>query len=505
MTARSIHPFPIADAIARNEFRLRLRSRSVPLQLFAMVALVALLVPRQSASYSLITVGERWLRLNQDTGMVALAVVLGVVLLLMMPLYLDFGLRRDRVAGATSLHGTMGLPAPVFGIGRYFGILLFGLLFIAASLTILTLTMWLRYGIFPSLLSIGLAGAILIKVMALSVPVAIVLEVVAFKSALVRSVLAFAWWTACVIMSIGGVYGFANFDALTASFPAELDSSSMSVGMVSIGDRASADWFVIAGDTGSLLRDGILGTAAFIAIGAAVSAALAWTCLRPHDKLEGGKKFGIPARWLESSATPAIVGAHASDALPKPPGPFASAVLVAQRMVKATPFGAATVALAFITGFASPAAGLILAHISAMMLVRPMAGTEQAIASRFEPTLSGLSGKRTKSIHILALAGLAVAAALPAMVQLPTVQALTALIGLVSASVWLVWTHRHTNLDILGTSILAGIIYLTGFNDMPPEVDILGFATVSTSALMGQAIITAVVAWLAFGTGRKQA
>lgn len=491
MITRAQFPIGSLVAIIATEVRLRLRSRALASQLFSMVALVAFLIPRPHSSYAMISVGDRWLRLNEDTAMIAIAVVLGTALILLLPLFLDFGLRRDRKASMPLIHGSLGIAGPIFGLGRFVGIFLSGLFLALICAVILILTLGLRYEALPSANSIAVTLIWLLEIVALSVPAAIAFEALAGQNTAIRAVMVFSWWTLWVILSIGSVADPAHVKALISLFPADLASNDLSVGIVPIGNRAAVDWTIVASAPKVIISSSLARTGALIILGAGVAALAGRLCLKPAGSRHSGKAFTIPAKWRGAP----------SASLPQLPQPTAlpdAIAIVMARLVTAAPFGLYLAAAALLTGFVSPRFSLVLAHISAILLIRPTTPTETRLANQFEPTLSALRGGRGPMTHTIALSLIIVPSSLTALASAAPLQCATALLGLLSACMWLVWTHRQAGLDLLGVSVRAGIVYVTGFNDIPPQLDILGFAFAAQSALAVQVAIFIGLAVLAF-------
>jgi hypothetical protein len=331
----------------------------------------------------------------------------------------------------------------------------------------------------------------LLEIVALSVPAAIAFEAIAARNSAIRAAMAFGWWSLWVMVSIGGVADPAHIKALMSSFPADLAVNDLSVGIVPIGNRAAADWTIVASAPKVIISSSLVRTGALIILGAGVGALAGRLCLKPTNSRRSGKAFAIPAKWRE-------VPSASLPQLPQPAAlPHAVGIVMA-RLLRAAPFGLFLAAAALPTGIISPRFGLVLAHISAIVLIRPTTPTETRLANQFEPTLSALRGGRGPMTHAIALSMIVVPSSLMALASAAPLQCATALLGLLSACIWLVWTHRQAGLDLLGVSVHAGIVYVTGFNDIPPQLDILGFAFAAQSALAAQVAIFIGLAVMAF-------
>lgn len=473
--------------IARAEFGLRLRSSALPYQIFFIVALAALLVPRPGANYAIISSGRAWLRLGPDSAMLTITAVLGMSLLLLLPLFLDFGMVRDRTTGVVRIHRSLGLDTIPFGLGRGLGLFAFAGVFVGCCWAILYATLWLRYANAPSIAAVAASLGLLTLVVALSVPAAIVIEVVGRGNAGLRTLLAFLWWTACLILSIDQVADPAGIGLLRAALPPALADQGLSVGFVSIAGHHPVEWARIA--TGGVERVLPRIEAAIVTtlVGLAAAGVLGTYALRLGAAPAGRSSYMVPHQYRER-ATARPFSARSLRA-PVAPGYASTIVMVLAHWSRRSPLGCSCVLVALAAGCVSPKAGLIVALVSMILFIRRTSAEEARLARRFEPSLAAFGGAAGLVIHSLALAATTMFAALPAIAAIPITQAATAALGIATASLWLVWTHRYTAVPVLGLSVLGAIIYVTGFNKVPPALDIMGFTAASTVALIVQAML----------------
>ena len=81
---------------------------------------------------------------------------------------------------------------------------------------------------------------------------------------------------------------------------------------------------------------------------------------------------------------------------------------------------------------------------------------------------------------------------LPALLRTGAVQAATAVLGLIAATLWLTWTHRCAERPVLGTATFAALWYLSVFNHPPARFDVFGLWGSSGQALVWSAAAAAV-------------
>ncbi|MFT6473026.1 hypothetical protein [Qipengyuania profunda] len=477
--------------IAGAEILLRKRSRSTVYHLLALIALAAAFIPRPGAGYAIISTDSGWLKLVPDTAMLAISAVLSIFLLLIFPLFLNFGIARDRASGVTGLLRSLGLPAGSFGLGRGLGLYGFAALFAAACWTLLYATLWLRFGSVPGARAIAASAALLSLPVAVSVPVAVLLESFV-GSAILRAVLAFAWWTGCIIVSIGGPLDISGFRLVRAALPPGVGEGSVSIGLVSTTGAAARTWQTIEPAALTAASHQFAFAAIACLLGLSIAALMGPFALKTEGREPAKpRSFAIPEPRPQQCDRPI----QRQTGVP-PPTLVHGALLEAERLLRRSP-GAGLVALvACAAGLAAPAIGLILTHLAAILLMRKISLAESRLASAFEPSLAVFCGSNSVIAHIAALAVPMLVAAGPSLLSIPPLQALTAAAGLVSSAIWLVWTHRHLASPILGVAVLGGLIYLTGFNDVPRPFAVFGFSESSVAALGGQLVMLTCLALL---------
>ncbi len=473
--------------IARTEFELRLRFSGLPYQIFFIVALAALLVPRPGASYAIISSGRAWLSLGPDSAMLTITAVLSMSLLLLLPLFLDFGMLRDRTTGVVRIHRSLGLAPIPFGVGRGLGLFAFAGVFVGGCWLILYATLWLRYGAAPSTAAVAASLALLTLAVSLSVPAAIFIEIVGRGNAGLRTLLAVLWWTACLIISINRVADPAGIGLLRAALPPALADRGLSIGFVSIAGQNPIEWTHIATGGVELILPRIKAGIITILAGLAAAGALGTYALRPRAGTTGRSSYMVPQQYRERGTARSFQ--DQTFLAPVTPGYASTILLVLAHWARRSPLGCICVLVAFAVGAASPKVGLITALISTILFVRRTSAEEARLARRFEPSLAAFCGSAGLVMHSLALAATTLFAALPAIAVISFTQAVTAALGIATASLWLVWTHRYAAVPVLGLSVLGAIIYVTGFNKVPPTLDIMGFTTASPVALTTQAVL----------------
>ncbi len=483
-------------ATLRAEFIRRVRHRTSLFQLLLFGALAALLVPSSTARYAIISAHGLRPQLSADTALVTAGVVLAVVLFPIYSLVFDAGRQRDASQHLDRLFATAPVSPWQIGAGRFMANVAFGSAVVAIAGLLLISTLHARYGTWPGL---GAATAFLgncLPVICLAAVTGLTLDLVLPDRPAARTALAFLCWMALVVLSVTHVVDPFGLDDLRRLIGDPTLTDALSIGFISVTDQQFFLWKELPAEAWQLIGGRLVIMAGWLILGAVVIAFLGrWLHPVRLDAIGVGTRGTQGSEIRVDRGPPAAAGRFCEGAelavrrLPAIPGDVAllrAVSLFLTRLFRRSPVGWLVLIAALATGVMAkqPGAAIAMAAVAPLLLLARTSPAEVRVAAVIERSQAGLSSLGPALIAAMAIAAAMLAAAAPALVRVPPMQAATAVFGLAATAAWLVWAYRIANLPTLGVAVSGGLDYLLVFNDVPAHADILGLWQPSATACL---------------------
>ena len=462
---------------------LRMRDPIVPLLVGLILTSCALLVPGPAAGYVVVVVDGHRPLMSADASLAAAGVVLATLLLPLFALSLDAGHTRDAKLGMDQLHLTSPASSAVVAAGRLCANTLFALAVAVLSLLVIASTVSARSLGVPSLSAAGVFLLIVAPVALAAVLLGAMLDRYLGERSGTRTIVAIGIWFSAMIVAILSPWDLVGVNYLREAAAPGARTSTMAVGIITDRGLPTIPW-TSAPLTPDLLRDR-LTLLALLALGTVVLVPI----LRRDIVARSAPRL---TKWAESSAAPLRI----------PPGrhpPVAAvgmvrlvAILVMRWMARSRAVVAVTLIalLLAVHGGSTTGAALATALIIVPVVLSRTSARELRVAATLESTTAALHRPSPMLTSCWALALLALGAASPVLPRVPAIQAATAILGILSTTMWLTWTHRCVARPVLGVSTFGLIWYASVFNHPAPALDLFGLWQADLGAL-GLAATTA--------------
>ncbi|MEO8561337.1 MAG: hypothetical protein ABI601_04630 [bacterium] len=474
--------------VVGTELRLRFRDASFPLLIAVVLSAAALLVPAPTASYATITVDGRRLLMSADASLTAAGVVLSILLLPLFALSFDVGHVRDGEHGLDRLHLTTPVRAGAIAAGRLGANLVAVLTVTVLSLLVISSTIYARSLGVPSTSAVSIFLLLVAPVAIAAVALGALLDrYVGLRTGL-RTFVAFAVWFAAMLASALGGRDLFGVSYLRQVIVPGGRPGSLAVGAISARGLASMPW------TDTPLTPDLVWSRTLLAAMLTMLLVLLSITIRFRLGIAERSAAGLDASLVADRApvkarhvrTSVVTSGRAT--LPLTIYVVVSRWLVRSRLSVALIL--ITLSLAARSGAASSAAFAAALAIPAV-IVSKTSRREAQVAAALESTTSALRRPTSTLSYCWMLALVALLPALPALVRTNAMQASTAVIGLLAATMWLTWAHRCALRPVLGTSTFAALWYLSVFNHPPASADVFGLWGANPQALVASALMAA--------------
>lgn len=485
---------------AATELCLFLRDRLTPLKIFVVLALSIALVPPNGASYAVIAVANHPLDMSANTAMLSAAVVLAIMVVALFPTSLNVGRSRDIDVGVARLFSTQPASTKIILVGRVAANLVSGLFVTTFAVAVLSATLWWRYAAPPNLTTIVLSMAVVFPTFAIATLIGATFDLVLPKSASVKITVLFVFWTMAVMLSVFGPLDVIGFQLLRSMLSVGAAArKELSLGFVSSVSTSAIPWKALAGDVGRALIDRLVLLVGIIGCAMVLIAALGNRLYRTPLTARGASTKSPERELTETTARALQNLRHDANIFRpsafKPAGLFRTQILLLQRILLRSRLGSILILLGMVAGSAAPKPGIaaIALLLSPIFLFAPTQTSELKVARSLEMIEPALQRPRPFALLVITLIAILLFASIPALMRMGVFQAATFALGLSSMVLWIVWTHRVTGTPVLGVGIAGALIYVTGLNDVPAQMDVLGIWHQSTVALGVMALLFAAL------------
>ncbi|MEO1222093.1 MAG: hypothetical protein AAFY42_12190 [Pseudomonadota bacterium] len=492
--------FITAAATCKAELEMRLRNRASYIQILAVVALSAALVPFPGAPYSIVRFGDQIPQMSVDTTLVAAAVVLNLILIGVLPLSFDQGRLRDARQRMTQLMHTQPTSLPGVAIGRLAAVAAFAAILITAAIFMLSTTLFARFGMLPALFPYGVFLLLVAPAMTTAAIMGAALDLFASLNAAVRVGAALFLWLAAVGSSLAGGVDVIGASALMrlAGRPSD---TALSIGFVSSEGVPSLQWNEFA--DASQVALSVLQLSAVLSVLALVLVAASSWRLRSATREFGSKRSSVQMVHIEEQEK-ASIERMAKEVLALPPALKSHAslpstlLLLIGRLTKQAKAWPLLLLAGFAVGISStdPGVSLLVILASALIACGRSTFAEIKVAAAIEACEPALARPNSELLQAFAILLPMVCAAIPAFLQIGVIQSATAIAGMFALVRWLSWTHRVIARPILGISLAGVSLYTVAFNRVPAAADVFGIWQSSPIALLIASLFAFGLVWL---------
>jgi hypothetical protein len=473
----------ILNGTGRAELLIRLRSPLMPLRLLFIVALCVGLTPITGARYSILQIGGKIPGLSIDTAPIAAGVALNFIAFAFLCLTLDIGSARDYRLRINEMMKNQPASVGSIVLGRYLANVVYGAVFITLVDIVLLVTLSFKYGQLPSLLSITALLSLSLPMITTAALLGMVLELLFRNGPVKRALATIVVWTSLAIAAIlGGRYDIFGTRVLQSGISG--DERPFAIGFLPVEGKSFFSWVILDDRIAGATAGHLLFACVCLAIGAITAQFLSPSIYKDEKShvyrglIDGAVNYSQRRDQSLAFAPPVI----AHDAAPGP-----AIFAVTEHLLRRAPLilfvVLATLCIGIFRWLPPGNAIALLLMIPFLALVRTTS-PDIKIGNTIEMIEPSLLFPTYNFFILYVIIALAIVSAVPVFINMPIVQILTAISGLVFLSSWLIWAYRIINSPVFGGSLAVFLIYLIVFNDVPPSIDIFGINHSSPVALV---------------------
>jgi hypothetical protein len=471
----------------------------MPLRLLFIVALCVGLTPIKGARYSILQIGDQIPGLSIDTAPIAAGVALNFIAFAFLCLTLDIGSARDQRLGLIEMMRNQPASIGSIVLGRYLANVAYGAVFIALVDIVLLVTLSFKYGQLPSLMSIIALLSLSLPMVATAAMLGMVLELL-FKNGPVKRALAtIVVWTSLAIAAIlGGRIDIFGTRLLQSGIGG--DERPFAIGFLPVEGKSFFSWAILDDRIAAATAGHLLFACVCIGIGA-ITAQFLSRSIYKDQKPKGSPGLMDDAMNYAQRRDQSFAVAPPLIVLSAAQGP--AILTVTAHVLRRAPliiFALLATLCIGISQWLPPGNAVALLLIVPFLALIRTTSPDVKIGKTIEMTEPALLFPTYNFFILYIILTLAIVAAVPAFINMPIVQALTCISGLVLLSSWLIWSYRIIDSPVFGGSVAVFLIYLIVFNDVPASVDIFGINHSSPVALILSLLMASGVLFL---MGRK--
>jgi hypothetical protein len=458
--------FSAMRAIASTELLLALRKSSLPILIALLAGVSLLFTPAENAGYAILSVNGMRAAMPPGTRLIVAGIVMDLLFFPVILLTLGMGYERDRQLGISAILATSPPGRLLSAAARIFAN---ALLVVALSFVLLLLlgtTIFLRERQLPSLAAIGAFLLVTLPAGLLGISIASAVDRWLGRNLILKSASVFAAYLLGAILSVVSPFDLFGVRLLKDNLPAAANSASFSIGIVSASGLSAIPVTIDGVSLSFLFRQGGL-----VLLSIAVAALVAWL-----SRYVPGEKEIAPSRQDDLTQPEHALQLDIPRFAPQKTNAHRVAWILLQRWLTRSFSIPIVAAAALLLSLANPHA---LRAGPAVALLLPL-----LVANRGHLSAAGLRDLElcTSSLWrpaptifaAIVLAAAVVMALCPVLFAAPLLASLHLLVGVVVASLWLVWTCALLDRPLLGISIYSLLWYIECFSTPPPAFDLLG-------------------------------
>ena len=481
-------------ATVQAELAMRLRSRRLLTVIFVLLALCALLTPAPNANYAIIQVGGLVPQMGPDTALLVAGIVVNVLMILIFSLVLDVGNARDARLRLTQTLRTQPEDPRFLVLARASANLVYGAGLCIFADVALSVTLAFRYDGLPSFEAFILFLALVLPAIMVTIIAGMAIDLTLPPNPLLRTFALVVFWVAVLIFSLNGGLDMIGTKSLIKLLGPEQHGADLSLGFLPVTEGSRFAWQSLPDSKFGILAGQGVSFIALVMVGVVGASTLGGLIHRNGQPMWQAKAI---------TGVPTVAPAKPEPEVP-PRKPVQLAwigfIATAQRLYRSSPFAIALLLAAAGTGLALPehaSIAIIMLAVVPLLIANRISDPELVLSRSLEACEPALQKPTADFVHAVSIVGPMLLAAGFALAGMPVVQALTASSGLIALAFWESVAFRRFGTPLLGTAIACIALYVFGFNDPPPELDLLGLYNPSLAALTISAACAMVLIGLA--------